>query len=114
MIKFQKPLSEIDYIISFDLALYKTGVSIYDISQKSIVRTDKIEVSHTDENARRDALYEAQRVPYLGSREIRQFADDRQRGDARASRSIYDHRDAPNAREGARGSRHRGCKGGWG
>lgn len=49
MIKFQKPLSEIDYIISFDLALYKTGVSIYDISQKSIVRTDKIEVSHTDE-----------------------------------------------------------------
>ena len=49
MIKFQKPLSEIDYIISFDLALYKTGVSIYDISQKSIVRTDKIEVLHTDE-----------------------------------------------------------------
>ena len=49
MIKFQKPLSEIGYIISFDLALYKTGVSIYDISQKSIVRTDKIEVSHTDE-----------------------------------------------------------------
>ena len=49
MYKFQKPLSEIDYIISFDLALYKTGVSIYDISQKSIVRTDKIEVSHTDE-----------------------------------------------------------------
>ena len=36
MIKFQKPLSEIDYIISFDLALYKTGVSIYDISQKNV------------------------------------------------------------------------------
>ncbi len=49
MIKFQKLLSEIDYIISFDLALYKTGVSIYDIAKKSIVRTDKIEVSHTDE-----------------------------------------------------------------
>ena len=49
MIKFQRPLSEIDYIISFDLALYKTGISLYDIRQKSIVRTDKIEVSHTDE-----------------------------------------------------------------
>ena len=49
MIKFQKPLSEINYIISFDLALYKTGISLYNIKQKSIVRTDKIEVSHTDE-----------------------------------------------------------------
>ena len=49
MYKFKKPLSEIDYIISFDLALYKTGISLYNIKQKSIVRTDKIEVSHTDE-----------------------------------------------------------------
>lgn len=47
--KFQKPLSEIGYIISFDLALYKTGVSIYDIANKTICQTDKIEVSHTDE-----------------------------------------------------------------
>ncbi len=49
MIKFKKPLSEIDYIISFDLALYKTGISLYNIAQKSIVRTDKIEISHSDE-----------------------------------------------------------------
>lgn len=49
MIKFKKSLSEIDYIISFDLALFKTGISLYDIKQKSIVRTDKIEVSHSDE-----------------------------------------------------------------
>ena len=49
MIKFKKTLSEIDYIISFDLALYKTGVSIYNIRQKTIERFDKIEVSHTDE-----------------------------------------------------------------
>ena len=49
MYKFKKPLSEIDYIISFDLALYKTGISLYNIKQKSIVRTDKIEVSHNDE-----------------------------------------------------------------
>lgn len=49
MYKFKKPLSEINYIISFDLALFKTGISLYDIAQKSIVRTDKIEVSHSDE-----------------------------------------------------------------
>lgn len=47
--KFQRPLSEIGYIISFDLALYKTGVSIYDIKNKTICRTDKIEVLKSDE-----------------------------------------------------------------
>lgn len=41
--KFFKKIDEYDYIISFDLALHKTGVSVYSISKKTIIDYKEIE-----------------------------------------------------------------------
>lgn len=43
-IKYNYDLTNLDYILAFDLALYKTGTSLYDIKTKKIVKSDKIEV----------------------------------------------------------------------
>lgn len=43
-IKYNYALTSLDYILAFDLALYKTGASLYDIKNQKIIRVDKIEV----------------------------------------------------------------------
>ena len=36
-IKYNYALTNLDYILAFDLALYKTGVSLYDIKNQKII-----------------------------------------------------------------------------
>lgn len=49
-IKYNYALTGLDYILAFDLALYKTGVSLYDIKNQKIIRVDKIEVPKNAEH----------------------------------------------------------------
>ena len=37
-IKYNYALTSLDYILAFDLALYKTGVSLYDIKNQKIIQ----------------------------------------------------------------------------
>ena len=47
-VKFNKALADIDYIIGFDLALYNTGVCVYDIKDKKMVSTLMISVDKAE------------------------------------------------------------------
>lgn len=48
MVKFNKRLEDFDAILSFDLAQFKTGISVYSIQEKKIVKAWAIEVKKTD------------------------------------------------------------------
>lgn len=50
MIQFNKKLDEISYIVGFDLALYRTGVCLYDVKKQKFINYQEIEVRKNSEN----------------------------------------------------------------
>lgn len=50
IVKFKKKLTDFDYIIGIDLALYHTGVSVYDIKKSAIIATYRLDQKNSQED----------------------------------------------------------------